>query len=160
MGRLVATALAALLLSTMGRAQEPGTRGEGSAPQGVRVINTESVKEPKKGAVERVNHHEGDHVVTRVMRLAPGATIKEHYHPVYDETFFVHAGTLKMMLDDREHELRAGDTVFMPAGTIIAGTNTGAEEAVVVIVWANIGKKGPLFVHGRPDQKDKDKDVR
>ena len=60
------------------------------------------------------------------------------------------------MLDDKEHELRAGDTVIMPAGTIISGTNTGSGEAVLVIVWANIGKKGPLFVHGRREHQKKD----
>ena len=85
--------------------QEPATHREGGAPQGVRVINTESVKEPKKDAAEMVNLHEGDHMVTRVMRLAPGATIKEHYHPVYDETFFVHAGTLKLIFDSQRLHL-------------------------------------------------------
>ncbi|MGB0070051.1 MAG: cupin domain-containing protein [Isosphaeraceae bacterium] len=157
MGRLVATTLAALLLSAMGGVQEPATRTEANTPQGVRVFNTRSVKEPKNATAELVDLHASDHMVTRVMRLAPGATIKEHCHPFFDETFFVHAGSLKMVLDDTEHELRSGDTVIMPAGTIIAGTNTGSEEAVVVIVWANIGKKGPLFVHGRPDQQKKEK---
>jgi quercetin dioxygenase-like cupin family protein len=151
MNRLVAAASVALLLSAMGEAQEPATRTEGNTPQCVRVFNTRSVKEPEKAAAELVDLHESDHMVTRVMRLAPGAAIKEHYHPFFDETFFVHAGTLKMVLDDKEYELHAGDTVIMPAGTIIKGANTGSEEAFVVIVWANIGKKGPLFVHGRPD---------
>jgi quercetin dioxygenase-like cupin family protein len=151
MSRLVAVASVALLLPAMGAVQEPATHTEGNTPKGVRVFNTRSVKEPEKAAAASVDLHESDHMVTRVMRLSPGATIKEHYHPFFDETFFVHAGSLKMMLNDKEHELRAGDTVIMPAGTIIAGTNTGSKEAVVVIVWANIGKKGPLFVHGRPD---------
>ena len=157
MSRLVAAASVALLLSAMGGVQEPATRTEANTPRGVRVFNTKSVKEPEKAAAEMVNLYESDHMVTRVLRLALGATIKEHHHPFFDETFFVHAGSLKMVLDDKEHELRSGDTVIMPAGTIIAGTNTGSEEAVVVIVWANIGKKGPLFVHGRPDQQKKEK---
>src|SRR5512135_954674 len=117
MGRLVATTLAALLLSAMGGVQEPATRTEANTPQGVRVFNTRSVKEPKNATAELVDLHASDHMVTRVMRLAPGATIKEHCHPFFDETFFVHAGSLKMVLDDKEHELRAGDTVIMPAGT-------------------------------------------
>jgi quercetin dioxygenase-like cupin family protein len=95
-------------------------------------------------------------MVTRLMRLAPGTSIKEHYHPNFDETFFVHAGSLTMKLDDEEHDLRSGDTVIVPAGTIISGTNSGKEEVVLVIVWANIGKKGPLFVHGRPDEQKKE----
>ena len=124
----------------------------GEEPKGVRVFNVESVKEPGKGAAELADIHESEFMVSRVMRLSPGAAIKEHYYPNFDETFFVHAGTLTLMLDDKEHEVRAGDTVIMPAGTIISGTNTGDVEAVLVIVWANIGKKGPLFVHGRPDR--------
>jgi quercetin dioxygenase-like cupin family protein len=131
--------------------QETSPGAPSDRPKGVRVFNTRSVKEPGEAQAELVDVHESEHMVTRVMRLAPGSAIKEHYHPNFDETFFVHSGTLRLLLDDKEHRLRVGDTVIMPAGTIIKGTNVGDEEAVVVIVWANIGKKGPLFVHGRPE---------
>ena len=153
MSRLIVAAAVALLLPAMLGVQEPATGPTGNTPKGVRVFNANSVKEPGKAAAELVDIHESEHMVTRLMRLSPGAAIKEHYHPNFDETFFVHAGTLKLMLDDKEHELRPGDTVIMPAGTIISGTNTGEEEVVLVIVWANIGKKGPLFVHGRPEHQ-------
>ena len=155
MSRLAAAASVVLLLAAMVGVQEPATRTVGDSPKGVRVFNTKSVKEPGKAAAELVDLHESDHMVTRVMRVAPGASIKEHHHPFFDETFFVHAGTIKMMLDDKEHALRPGDTVIMPAGTIISGTITGDEEAVLVIVWANVGKKGPLMVHGRPEHPKK-----
>lgn len=151
MCRIASVVSVALLPVVLGGMQEPSAHKADSAPRGVSVFNAGSVKEPQKGAAELVDLHESEHMVTRVMRLAPGANIKEHYHPNFDETFFVHAGALKLKLDDEGHELRAGDTVIMPAGTIISGSNTGSEEAIVVIVWANIGKKGPLFVHGRPD---------
>jgi quercetin dioxygenase-like cupin family protein len=153
MSRLVAAATVALIPFAVAWGQESSPRPGGEMPKGIRVFNTRSVKEPGKAAAELVDIHESEHMVSRVMRLSPGAAIKEHYHPNFDETFFVHAGTLKLLLDDKEHELRAGDTVIMPAGTIIKGTVTGSEEAVLVIVWANIGKKGPLFVHGRPDRQ-------
>lgn len=153
MSRLVAAAIVALLPLAAAWGQESSPRSGSEKPNGVRVFNTKSVKEPGKAAAELVDIHESEHMVSRVMRLAPGAAIKEHYHPNFDETFFVHAGSLKMMLDDKEHELRAGDTVIMPAGTVISGTSTGSDEAVLVIVWANIGKKGPLFVHGRPEHQ-------
>lgn len=153
MGRLVAASAAALILSVTGGVQEPSTRKAGDTPRGVRVFPAGSVKGPEKAAAELVDVHESDRMVARVMRLAPGASIEGHHRPFFDETSFVHAGTLKMTLDDKTHELRAGDTVIMPAGTIIEGTNAGDQEAVVVIVSANIGKKGPLMVHGRPDRK-------
>ena len=155
MGRLAAAATVALLALAVAWGQESSHRSGGEKPKGVRVFNVKSVKEPGKDAAELVNIHESEHMVSRVMRLSPGAAIKEHYHPNFDETFFVHAGTLKLLLDDKDHELRAGDTVIMPAGTIISGTNMGSDEAVLVIVWANIGKKGPLFVHGRPESQKK-----
>jgi quercetin dioxygenase-like cupin family protein len=131
------------------RARVLGPYGERQAEE-ARSFHVKSVKEPSKSAPGLVDIPESEHMVSRVMRLSPGAAIKEHYHPNFDETFFVHAGTLKLLLDDTEHDLRAGDTVIMPAGTIISGTITGDAEAVLLIVWANIGKNGPLFVHGRP----------
>ena len=87
-------------------------------------------------------------MVSRVMRLSPGAAIKEHYHPNFDETFFVHAGTLKLRLDDKEHEVRAGDMVIMPAGTIISGTSTGSDEAVLSLTPVESGDK-QLSAEGR-----------
>jgi quercetin dioxygenase-like cupin family protein len=156
MGRLLAAATVALLPFAVAWGQGPSPRTGSDKPKGVRVFNTKSVKEPGKAAAELVDIHESEHMVSRVMRLAPGAAIKEHYHPNFDETFFVHAGTLKMRLDDKEHDLRTGDTVILPAGTIISGSNTGSGEAVLVIVWANNGKKGPLFIHGRPEHQKKE----
>lgn len=154
---LVAAVTVALLPLAVTRGQEPSPPTGSETSKGVRVFNVKSVKEPGKAAAELVDIHESEHMVSRVMRLSPGAAIKEHHHPSFDETFFVHAGSLTMRLDDKEHELRAGDTVIMPAGTVISGTNTGNDEAVLVIVWANIGKQGPLFVHGRPDHQTKEK---
>jgi quercetin dioxygenase-like cupin family protein len=156
MRRIVAAATVALLPLAVGWGQESSPRSGIEKAKGVRVFNVKSVKEPGKGAAELVDIHESEHMVSRVMRLSPGAAIKEHYHPNFDETFFVHAGTLTMRLDDKEHRLREGDTVIMPAGTLISGTNTGSGEAVLVIVWANNGKKGPLFIHGRPDHEKKE----
>jgi quercetin dioxygenase-like cupin family protein len=156
MSRLVAAATVALIPFAVAWGQESSPRTGGEKPKGIRVFNVKSVKEPGKAAAELVDIHESEFMVSRVMRLSPGAAIKEHYHPNFDETFFVHAGTLKLRLDDKEHEVRAGDTVIMPAGTIISGTTTGNDEAVLVIVWANNGKKGPLFIHGRPEHRKKE----
>jgi quercetin dioxygenase-like cupin family protein len=154
MSHLIAPSFVALLLLALTGVHDPATTGtEADTPQGARIFNTSSIKKPEKAAAELVDLHESDRMVTRVMRLSPGAAIAEHYHPFFDETFFVHAGRLTMKLDDKEYKLHPGDTVIMPAGTTISGTNTGSEEAILVIVWANTGEKGPLFVHGRPDQK-------
>ena len=40
------------------------------------------------------------------------------YHKKKDETFLVLFGTLKLKLDDTNHELMAGDTISIPPGTV------------------------------------------
>lgn len=67
--------------------------------QGLHVLNVQSVKPPEKGTISSIDVRKSDHLVSRVIRLAPGATIKEHYHPFFDEVFFVHSGALTMMLN-------------------------------------------------------------
>ncbi len=136
-----------LLTSSLAYASEPAVTLT-SQPA---VFHALAGSAPERGKATAVAVHESDQMVARVLRLAPDATIEEHYHPFFDETFFVHSGAVRMMLNDREHVLRAGDVVYMPGGTIISGRNTEPDEAVVVVVWANLGKKGPLFVYGRPD---------
>ena len=130
MRRLAAAATVALIPLAVAWGQESSPRTGGERPKGVRVFNVKSVKEPGKATAELVDIHESEYMVSRVMRLAPGAAIKEHYHPNFDETFFVHAGTLKLMLDDKEHELNTGDTVIMPAGTVIPRRRGGGAGAV------------------------------
>jgi quercetin dioxygenase-like cupin family protein len=94
--------------------------------------------------------HESERTVTQVLRLAPGAEIAEHHHPFFDESFIVERGNLRIRLNDQVYELSAGAVVFIPAGTVISGQNTGGEEARVVVVFSNIGHPGPLTVPGHP----------
>lgn len=132
-------------------AEESSPAPKLDAPSVTEVL---SIPKPDRNKSSATDVHESETMVARVMRLAPGASIKEHFHPYFDETFFVHSGALNVMLDDKEYPVKAGDLVFMPAGTIISGTNAGDDEAIVVITWANIGKKGPLFVYGRPGKEE------
>lgn len=105
---------------------------------------------PAAGAVTRTTVYETPRTVTQVLRLAPGARIAEHHHPSYDETFLVQQGRLTLVLDGKALELSAGEFVVMPAGTVIAGTNPGDQEARVVVAFSNTGSPGPLTVPGSP----------
>ncbi len=118
------------------------------------VLNVMELQAPVEGDVSAASIRESDRVVARVLRLAPKAVIREHYHPYFDEVLLVYSGAVAVMLNDQEHELRSGDVVYIPAGTIISGLNAGPEEAVLGVVWANLGERGPLFVYGRPGQPD------
>ncbi len=120
------------------------------APVGIRVASASFGAEPAPGAVTRTTVYESPRTVTQVLRLAPGARIAEHHHPFYDETFLIQQGRIRVLLDGRPHDLRAGDFVVMPAGTVVSGQNTGEDEARVVVAFSNTGKAGPLSVPGSP----------
>lgn len=120
------------------------------APGAPRVLGVGAAEAPAAGAVATTVLSESPTSVSRVMRLAPGAVIPEHHHPVHDETFFVHQGAVAATLDGREHSLRAGDLVHIPAGTVIAGRNAGPAEAVLVVVFSSTGRPGPLTAPGHP----------
>jgi quercetin dioxygenase-like cupin family protein len=118
--------------------------------QEIRVMSSSLGEMPAAGAVTRTTVYESPRTVTQVLRIAPGARIAEHHHPSYDETFLVQQGRLMLVLDGKSHELGAGDFVVMPAGTVIAGTNNGDQEARVVVAFSNNGSPGPLSVPGSP----------
>lgn len=148
-GALILLALLVAQAAPESRPAEP----EPASPH-LRTLNVLGGSAPAQGTAGVVSLHESETMVTRILRLAPGATIEEHHHPFYDETFFVHAGRVSLVLNDEEQLLSSGDVVYMPSGTIISGEAAGPEEAVLVVVWANVGEKGPLFVYGRPGSSE------
>lgn len=139
--------VAALLFPVPAAAQHPAADAARNEP---RVVRASDVAAPGSGEMTQATVHESGRMVSRIMRLAPDATIAEHHHPLFDETFVVQRGGLTLVLDDRAHDLQAGDVVYIPAGTVISGRNTAKEEAVVVVTWANVGRPGALTIPGRP----------
>lgn len=115
-----------------------------------RVSSVLETPAPAAGQMTRTTLHETERTATQVLRLAPGATIPEHHHPFFDESFIVERGSVAVQLNGRTHQLRAGDVAVIPAGTVISGGNQGAEEARVVVVFSNTGRPGPLTVPGHP----------
>jgi quercetin dioxygenase-like cupin family protein len=53
----------------------------------------------------------------------------EHYHPSQAEHFEVLEGTVRVRLGGQERDLRPGETLDVPAGTVHAMWNAGSEPA-------------------------------
>ncbi len=147
----VFVSLTVLVSLSLAHEAESVAQVESAAP---RVLNVTELQLPAEGEISVASLRESDRMVARVLRLAPGAVIREHHHPYFEEAFIVYSGAATMLLNDREYVVRSGDVVYIPAGTTISGGNEGVEEAVLVVVWANLGERGPLFVSGRPDLTD------
>mgnify|MGYP005845875941 CR=1 FL=1 len=66
--------------------------------------------------------------ITRRFTLAPGGVIPAHRHDAVEHEQVVVRGEMVLTLDGVERVVRAGDAVFIPAGTAHAYANCGAEE--------------------------------
>jgi quercetin dioxygenase-like cupin family protein len=68
--------------------------------------------------------------------FAPGASFPRHTHPG-EEIIYVLEGTLEYEVAGKPVTLKAGDVLFVPAGTVHAaknvGTGPGAELATYVL---------------------------
>ena len=69
--------------------------------------------------------------------LAPGVAFGKHTHPG-EEIIYVLAGTLEYQLEDKPPvTLKAGDVLFVPAGTVHSaknvGSGTGSELATYIV---------------------------
>lgn len=116
----------------------------------VRIFTVGSAPVPAANQLTRTSVYESSNVVSQVLRLAPGAEIATHHHPVHDETFVIHAGSIDVTLNGEARHLGAGTVVHIPANTVIAGRNSGTVETVLVVVFATTGKPGQLTVAGPP----------
>jgi len=78
----------------------------------------------------------GREVLQARVDFAPGASFPRHTHPG-EEIIYVLSGTLEYEVAGKPVRLKAGDVLFVPAGTVHAaknvGTTPGAELATYVL---------------------------
>jgi len=78
--------------------------------------------------------HGAGRFFTRRFTLAPGGAIPEHRHDTVEHQQVVVRGEMVLTLDGVERVVRAGDAVFIPAGTAHAYANRAAEEVEFVCI--------------------------
>ena len=79
------------------------------------------------------------HLVMVTEDMAPGDEFPTHKHLGQDEILYIVKGTVHVHLGDRESDLHAGGTVFIPAYTWINVKNAGTETVSVVGVFSAPG---------------------
>ncbi|MBR0706091.1 cupin domain-containing protein [Bradyrhizobium liaoningense] len=76
--------------------------------------------------------------------LAPGVAFGRHTHPG-EEIVYVLTGAIEYDVDGKPPvTLKAGDVLFIPAGTVHAATNVGAETASELATYI-VAKDKPLL---------------
>lgn len=71
--------------------------------------------------------------------IAPGDAIRPHRHLVADEIIIVHSGNGRVSLGDREAEIGAGGTVYIPRNTRIGLHNTGSAPLAIYFIFSKPG---------------------
>jgi len=83
-------------------------------------------------------------VVMFEITVPPNARVPApHYHKEVDEVVYGLAGTLTMRLDGQVHEVRPGDGLFVPRGSVHGFENLHAEAAriLAVLTPGSIGRR-------------------
>ena len=86
----------------------------------------------------------GREVVQTIVELAPGTTAPRHTHPG-EEIIYVLEGTWEYTVEGKPPvTLKAGDVLFIPAGTIHAAKNVGSDNAAELATYVLEKGKPPL----------------
>ena len=84
-------------------------------------------------------------VVQTIVELAPGTTAPRHWHPG-EEIIYVLEGTWEYTVDGKSPvTVKAGDVLFIPAGTIHSARNVGTGRAVELATYI-VEKGKPLLM--------------
>jgi len=89
------------------------------------------------------NDGRGDLVMFEFL-VPPNARVPApHYHRDVDEAVYGLEGTLATIVDGRTHEVRKGDTVFIPRGSVHHHENPHSEpaRALIVLTPGSIGRR-------------------
>ena len=78
--------------------------------------------------------HGADHLVVMDVELQPGGGHDFHRHPGQEEIIIVKEGTIIQFVGEESATLTAGDSVFVPEGTVHASFNEEAQTAFLQVV--------------------------
>ena len=82
--------------------------------------------------VSRLDGAEGYEM--RRFRIKPGGKLPRHMHPEIEHEQYVLKGRMRVGIGDREYEVKAGDAIYIPAGTFHWYVNDGDEDVEFICV--------------------------
>lgn len=85
----------------------------------------------------------GREVIQARVDFAPGSSFPRHTHPG-EEIIYVIAGSLEYEIDGKPVKVKAGDVLFVPAGTVHAAKNIGSDNGAELATY--IVQKGKPLV--------------
>jgi quercetin dioxygenase-like cupin family protein len=94
-----------------------------------------------------VDRHDGaPNFEMRKFTIKPGGSIPRHYHPDIEHVQYVLKGGYRVGIGDKVIRVKAGDSIFIPSGTIHWYENTGDGNAEFLCVVPKKEKYDAVYV--------------
>jgi quercetin dioxygenase-like cupin family protein len=82
----------------------------------------------------------------RRFKIKPGGSIPEHFHPDIEHEQYVLRGKYRVGLGKKVYEVKAGDSIYIPAGTHHWYKNSGKESAEFLCIIPKVEKYDSVYV--------------
>ena len=79
-------------------------------------------------------------------QLPPGEAHKFHFHPKMEEILYVLSGTAEQWVEREKKIMRAGDSLYLPAGIIHGTYNVGPDTLDFLAILSPAKSDGPVTV--------------
>ncbi|MDG7008459.1 MAG: cupin domain-containing protein [Nitrososphaerota archaeon] len=82
----------------------------------------------------------------RKFTIGPGGSIPKHFHPDVEHEQYVLRGRYKVGIGSKVHVVKAGDSIFIPQGTLHWYDNTGGETAEFLCIIPKKDRYDAVYV--------------
>ncbi len=94
-----------------------------------------------------VDRHDGaPNFELRKFTIGPGGSIPKHYHPDIEHEQYVLSGDYEIGIGEKVFRLKAGDSVYIPAGTVHWYENGGEKDAEFLCIVPRRDEYGTVYV--------------
>lgn len=94
-----------------------------------------------------IDRHDGaPNFELRKFRIRPGGSIPKHYHQDIEHEQYVLAGNYEVGIGEKVQRLKAGDSLFIPAGTVHWYSNSGEEDAEFLCIVPKVEKYDAVYL--------------
>jgi quercetin dioxygenase-like cupin family protein len=79
-------------------------------------------------------------------QLPPGEAHRFHFHPRMEEILYILSGTAEQWVEREKRTMRAGDSLYLPAGIVHGTYNTGPDTLDFLAILSPAKSEGPVTV--------------
>jgi len=79
-------------------------------------------------------------------QLPPGEAHRFHFHPQMEEMLYILSGTAEQWIEEEKRVMKAGDSIYLPAGMVHGTYNKGSETLDFLAVLSPAKQPGPVTV--------------